>query len=302
MFGKKIKLNFLLMVFVIGLCSAQEFGLVLSGGGGKGAYEVGVWKALNEYGVAQRITVISGSSVGGLNGALFACENIDTIEHIWKNIVPHKLTMDKSSKEVLISQDGLSDIIDFLHLSTLYKKTTPVVSVSTVRDRFVLLKSIFSSPGDYVHNFVLNDEYDDQERKKILLATSAVPLICDSIKLRDGYYYMDGGSEFMGGDNMPIAPIFEHGKNISTVIVVYLDDSPDRRINKIDYDKKCKIIEIIPTIKISQFLVEGALNFTYERISLLIDQGYEDACRILDMLGYSPVSAYWFEDMETSIN
>ena len=50
---------------------AQEIGLVLAGGGGKGAYEVGVWKALNDYGIAQKITVISGTSVGWLNAALF---------------------------------------------------------------------------------------------------------------------------------------------------------------------------------------------------------------------------------------
>ena len=45
--------------------------LVLSGGGGKGAYEIGVWKAMRETGADKKIRAVSGASVGGLNGALF---------------------------------------------------------------------------------------------------------------------------------------------------------------------------------------------------------------------------------------
>ena len=47
-------------------------GLVLAGGGARGAYEIGVWKAICELGLDKRIVAISGTSVGGLNGALFA--------------------------------------------------------------------------------------------------------------------------------------------------------------------------------------------------------------------------------------
>ena len=43
-------------------------GLVFSGGGGKGAYQIGVWKALREYGI--EADCVAGTSVGALNGAL----------------------------------------------------------------------------------------------------------------------------------------------------------------------------------------------------------------------------------------
>ena len=39
----------------------SKIGFVLSGGGAKGAYQAGVWKALVETGVAKRITAISGT-------------------------------------------------------------------------------------------------------------------------------------------------------------------------------------------------------------------------------------------------
>ena len=50
----------------------KKIGLVLSGGGAKGAYEVGVWAALEQLGLTGSIDGIIGSSVGALNAVLFA--------------------------------------------------------------------------------------------------------------------------------------------------------------------------------------------------------------------------------------
>ena len=73
---------------VVSMCAfAESFGLVLSGGGAKGAYEVGVWKALDDYGITDEIKVISGSSVGALNAALFVCTDTKTAETLWREEV-----------------------------------------------------------------------------------------------------------------------------------------------------------------------------------------------------------------------
>ena len=50
----------------------QPIGLVLSGGGAKGAYQAGVWKAMVETGPANRVKVISSTSVGAINAAAFS--------------------------------------------------------------------------------------------------------------------------------------------------------------------------------------------------------------------------------------
>jgi hypothetical protein len=44
-----------------------KLGLVLSGGGAKGAYQLGVWKAMEEFDLSRRVRAVSGSSVGALN-------------------------------------------------------------------------------------------------------------------------------------------------------------------------------------------------------------------------------------------
>ena len=83
---KKIAAAVLLLVGVSSCAPKPEpVGLVLSGGGAKGAYEIGVWKALCETGVADRIQVFSGTSVGAINATLFASvRDADVCVRLWR--------------------------------------------------------------------------------------------------------------------------------------------------------------------------------------------------------------------------
>lgn len=60
----------------------EDWGLVLAGGGGKGAYEIGAWKALRER-KDLKISAVSGTSVGALNAALFCTGDFEMAENIW---------------------------------------------------------------------------------------------------------------------------------------------------------------------------------------------------------------------------
>lgn len=69
---------------------ARDIGLVLSGGGAKGAYEVGAWQAICEAGLDKRICAMSGTSVGSINSVLFASVmNPKLCERFWLEVVPH---------------------------------------------------------------------------------------------------------------------------------------------------------------------------------------------------------------------
>ena len=270
--------------------TSPKYGLVLSGGGGKGAYEVGVWKAFIEYGIAPKIRAVSGTSVGGLNSALFAIRQYDEIERIWLNIVPSKLTQN----DALISQDGLNDIVSSIPLVKLKELTFPQVYVTTVRNRFILAKLVKSKPGQYATRFNLNSEESVLQIKKKLLATSAFPVLCPSVKLADGFEYSDGGNEAVGGDNTPIDPIVDNHSDIDKIFIVYLSHEPSRKVKEIDYDTKT-LIQIVPSIELGGIL-DGTANFTSSRIKLLIKYGYEDAVAMLKKNGYNPVSSSWFAE------
>ena len=58
--------------------------LVLAGGGARGSYQVGVWRALTELG--WRPQIITGTSVGSLNGAMFALDLYETARDMWLTI------------------------------------------------------------------------------------------------------------------------------------------------------------------------------------------------------------------------
>lgn len=60
------------------------YGLVLQGGGTKGSYHIGVWKALRQLGI--EIGAVTGTSIGALNGAFIAQNMFDEALGVWENI------------------------------------------------------------------------------------------------------------------------------------------------------------------------------------------------------------------------
>ena len=62
----------------------RDYGLVLEGGGARGAYEIGVWMALRQAGIS--IKAIAGASVGALNGALICMDDVERARALWENI------------------------------------------------------------------------------------------------------------------------------------------------------------------------------------------------------------------------
>lgn len=62
----------------------KSYALVLAGGGTRGIYQIGVWKALKELGI--RCDVIIGSSIGALNAALMAQGDWEAAHRLWSDI------------------------------------------------------------------------------------------------------------------------------------------------------------------------------------------------------------------------
>ena len=55
--------------------------IVLSGGGAKGAYEIGVWKALRKLSI--NYDIVCGTSVGALNGVLMVQKDYFKALKLW---------------------------------------------------------------------------------------------------------------------------------------------------------------------------------------------------------------------------
>ncbi|MGF9853149.1 patatin-like phospholipase family protein [Bacillus paramobilis] len=263
-----------------------EVGLVLAGGGGKGAYHIGVWKAFNEYGISDNICAVSGTSVGALNAALFSQGDYRIAETIWSNIEPSQiLSIDttqyiskmigsnylansittpliklanKVSKTGVFSRSGMLEIINqYININYISKSIIPCYA--TCCKIPFLKETYFSLKGESEKNII-----------SILLATSALPLVFEPEEI-NGDFYIDGGIK----DNIPIEPLYKTGYR--NIIVVHCN--PDELFSYDSYPD-ANILEIVPSQSIGKF-VDGTLDFTRQGSLYRMKQGYEDAIRIL---------------------
>lgn len=245
-----------------------KWGLVLAGGGGKGAYQIGVFRALREKLIDNYITAVSGSSVGALNAVLYALSSQKIAEYVWGEVTPDKfLKVDPSMidlKEGLVSREGLMDIIDqYVNLEQVSNSDLDIYITTTIYDSLGLGKGVAK-----YHR--LNYKEPDTI-KKLLLASSAMPVIYSPIEI-DGFLHRDGGV----ADNLPIEPLYDEG--IRNFIVVGLSEN-----TQLDYDKysDAEFVFIKPGESIGDFF-SGTLDFSKNGVKLRMELGYLDAIRILE--------------------
>lgn len=186
----------------------QRIGLVLEGGGGKGSYQIGVWKAIRELGLEKKIVAVSGTSVGALNAALFAKGDFETACQIWREIDTDTILAERGINEKLtsiFSQRNLKSLIDRALQGSRWSPTCKAC--------FVTCRSI-ERPAIVYYDILslLDPEY----RRDILLASSALPVIFNTVEL-DNEKFTDGG--FLG-DNTPLYPLL--ALDLDLIIVVHL--------------------------------------------------------------------------------
>lgn len=263
----------------------MKLGLVLSGGGGKGAYELGVWKALVEMKLDKHIEVISGTSIGAFNAALFAQGDMENAQALWDEVTMEKLVpmskMDLLKKGVALALGVKS--INFVkkHMSDkLEVGDFPKDGAYDVVNKFIDVRKVKESgkicyaactelPECKVKYFKIND-YDDEVGREIIMASASLPLIYDSSEV-DGKKYLDGGMV----DNTPIQPVY--GEGCDLIIVVHL--SKEGTVDRSLYPN-AQIIEIVPK-SLDDGMINGTLNLDGGAKRLRAQQGYDDTMNLL---------------------
>lgn len=246
----------------------MKLGLVLAGGGGKGGYEIGVWKYLKETGLDKKISVIAGTSVGGLNAALMGCVEYEAAEKIWTNEIEGEILDTKSPekrKGAIFSRAGLIKIIQ--------KYITIDKLKNSEKQIYVTCYNVNELTPKY---YKLNN-YNLLETEQLLCATSAIPVIFQNEEI-SGDVYIDGGIK----DNIPIRPLLD--EKCTHAIIVALDNT------YIDYSGfDIKTFSIHPSTSLGS-LTSGMLDFMHDRAKKRIQLGYND-CRNL----YSKQLKYFTE-------
>lgn len=292
----------------------KKLGIVFSGGGGKGPFQLGVWRYLRESGLEQYVGCVSGTSIGALNAALFVSADLDYVENIWRNIRQSDIMMPTELTPASILS-ALKSSVGFLAIPLLLDPLAIVgtAAVATLAQSATILFSekggVFTQEGirqkihecadfyrlrasdipcyvtclnmnllkgkPYAERFDLR-RYSDEDITNILMASSAIPGVYKPVHFRKNVYWDGGFTPF--GDNVPIRPVYDAG--MSVIIVLHL--SADAPTNPALYPN-VRIIDVFSSVDLGG-IIEGTMDFSSKGAAWRIEQGYRDAKALLEPL------------------
>ena len=264
----------------------MKIGLVLAGGGGKGAYELGVWKALDELKLTKYITVFSGTSIGAFNSVLFAMNDMKKADELWEEVTMDKLV--PISKSELIKR-GIGLYIGGKNLQ-LAKKflnyklehgaiandgaievVEKYLDFNKIKENNKICYAACTKLSDFSAKYFKINDFDEETGKKIVLASASLPLIYDCTEVL-GEKYIDGGI----ADNIPIQPVY--GENCNIIIVVLL--SKEAQVDRTLYPNS-KLIVISPE-NLDENTITGTLNLNTDAKRIRIIEAYNDTINKLE--------------------
>lgn len=190
----------------------RPVGLVLAGGGGKGGYHIGAWKAIKELGI--EIKAVTGTSVGALNGAFVAQGILEDALEVWENISVDKvIAIDKTHLNEMMDLSNAFDPqtinASLKYLDQLYKNKgldiTPLkalieshVDEGRIRSSQIAYGLVTVSISDRKPLELFIEDIPEGQLVNYMLASSFLPGFMP-MEL-DGKRFLDGGFH----DNLPI--------------------------------------------------------------------------------------------------
>lgn len=254
----------------------REYGLVLEGGGAKGAYQIGAWKALREAGV--KIKGISGTSVGALNGALICMGDLEMAEEIWENIT-YSTIMDVDDNLMRQFFQLKLKVKDFLELGLKHIRDggIDVTPLKKLIEEAVDPEAIMTSPVDlYVQTFHVDSlqelhvdmkEIGPENIGDMLLASAYMFPVFKTEKLL-GSRFIDGGF----ADNVPIDALLDQG--YEDIIII--------RIYGVGFTKPVKVPDNVNLFTVEPRVDLGSImDFDAEKSRRNMVIGYFDTMRML---------------------
>lgn len=254
---------------------SKEYGIVLEGGGAKGAYQVGAWRALKEAGV--KICAVAGTSVGALNAAMICMEDLKKAEELWENISYSKV-MDVDDNIMSQVFQGKLEIAEALKrsmklfvdggadISPLRKLIADNVDEEYIRNGNINFYLLTYSISDLKELDLDMKEVEEGRMEELLLASAYLPVFKNQ-KLH-GKTYMDGGMF----NNVPLESLVK--RNYKNIIML--------RIFGIGREKKVKIPEDVTILSVEPRVDLGnILDFDSKKSKRNIKIGYYDTLRLL---------------------
>lgn len=264
----------------------KKYGLVLAGGGAKGAYQLGAWKAMRELGI--EFSAVAGVSIGSINGAFIASDCYDKAVEFWKSASIDKgvsITQELKDPEKLFSLKNIPVLfkevirnggIDASPTEEFLREYIDEEKVRKSRTDFGMVAFLLS---EFTPLEIFLKDIPEGRLVDYLLASSKVPGVSKIGPEEDRY--LDGGVY----DNAPIGMIRKNGYNRVIVVDISVRKGFGHRL---DFSG-AEMIYIRP------YDVEklgAAFDFNAELFERRVRMGYLDTRRAF---GYLSGRRFYFE-------
>ncbi len=249
--------------------------IVLSGGGSKGAYQIGVWKALRKLNITYDI--VTGTSVGALNAALMVQKDYMKALWLWFNMDFNRIFADKIDADYN-TKEGKNTILH-TYAQAILGGGMHIEQLEHTVEKALNVKKIYRSPIDLgivtvkvpsLKPILLQKKDIPKEQLKDYLIASASCYPAFQKKKIGDAIYIDGGLY----DNLPINLAIQMGA--TEVIAVDLEEIGFKKKVK---NKEIPIVTISPNNKIGSFLV-----FDKHMARRCIRFGYNDTMKVYQKL------------------
>ncbi len=275
--------------------------LVLGGGGAKGSYEVGVWKALNK--LNMKFDIVTGVSIGSINGAFYAANEYKKCLKMWRTITTNDLfdvaigsKLSKEDLQILVKQMSTGGI-SFANAEKFLKKN---INEEKVRKSKINYGLVTVSLTNKKPRFLTKEQIPYGKLVDYICASSICYPFVHTQDINDESF-IDGGFY----DGIPINLAIDMG---ATEIVAV--DLSVLAINKKPKDKNVKVDVIKMKDK-----TPLTLTFTKEYADKNIKYGYNDTMKHFNKLdgniytfkkndldkSYNELNKYFIEILKSTI-
>ncbi|MFD3940496.1 patatin-like phospholipase family protein [Streptomyces sp. NPDC058611] len=289
---------------------SARVGLVLAGGGAKGAYELGVLEYMAERGI--RVSAIAGTSIGALNGAVLASgetffRGTQRLASFWERFSVRMgaalsegrgLTLDEAGvpmegtalqwerllprlralrRRTALLEELIEEAVDPARIragSPLWVTAYPLSDRDSLPEGLRHLGEVIRWIGGAQASIIRINDLDGPQLREAVLASAALPFIFPT-RVIDGCAYLDGG---LGrGDRTPLRA-FASAEHCDVLVVVHMHPdapvAPGAATGLVRIDIRPSV-PVVPPGPLGP--LTGLMNLNPDRVASLRALGYRDA-------------------------
>ena len=229
--------------------------LVLSGGGAKGAYQIGMLRALEEAGLEKERLVMAGTSIGALNALMYAIGDTGSMRDLVWSMEDMKDEADAYAEKLFPDDLLLANRIPVTVCAYCIEKERP----------------------EY---FFLND-LPPQEQRDMTVASASLPDLLPPVRYH-GFSYLDGGkippqcsAQARPADKIPLHPL--KGGQYDLLIISYL--KPEDQVDCSWFQGP--VLEFRPSEPLEDEPGTGTRDYSPARLEKNERMGYEETRQVL---------------------